>query len=62
LIIAIVSIGLMELIYGIEKQGNMRKMFSEKPIWVRWPLYYILVLFLIFFGEYNDHAFIYFQF
>lgn len=62
LIIAVLSIGLMELIYGIEKQDNMRKMFSEKRIWVRWPLYYILVLFLIFFGEYNDHAFIYFQF
>jgi alginate O-acetyltransferase complex protein AlgI len=62
LIIAVLSIGIMELFYGIEKQGNMRKMFSEKPIWVRWPLYYILVLFLIFFGEYNDRAFIYFQF
>jgi D-alanyl-lipoteichoic acid acyltransferase DltB (MBOAT superfamily) len=62
LLIAVLSIAIMELIYGIEKQSQMRQMFSEKPVWVRWPLYYLLILFLIFFGEYNDHAFIYFQF
>jgi D-alanyl-lipoteichoic acid acyltransferase DltB (MBOAT superfamily) len=48
LIIAVLSIGFMELVYGIEKQSNMRQMFSDKPVWVRWPLYYLLVLFLIF--------------
>lgn len=62
LIIAILSIGLMEVIYVIEKQKRMREMFLSKPIWVRWAIYYLLILFLIFFGEYNDHAFIYFQF
>jgi hypothetical protein len=62
LIVAVLSIGLMELVYGIEKQSKMRQLFSEKPVWVRWPLYYVLILFLICFGEYNDHAFIYFQF
>jgi hypothetical protein len=25
-------------------------------------MYYVIILFLIFFGEYNDQAFIYFQF
>jgi D-alanyl-lipoteichoic acid acyltransferase DltB (MBOAT superfamily) len=59
---ALMSIGLMEFIHKIEKQENMRHMFSGKAIWVRWPIYYALVLFLIFLGEYNDHAFIYFQF
>ena len=62
LIIAFVSIGLMEFIQLIEKQGKMRQMFSERPILARWAIYYVLILFLIFFGEYNDHAFIYFQF
>jgi D-alanyl-lipoteichoic acid acyltransferase DltB (MBOAT superfamily) len=59
---ALLSIGLMEFIHKIEKQENMRHMFSRKPIWVRWSIYYALVLFLIFFGEYNDHVFFYFQF
>ncbi len=59
---ALMSIGLMEWIHKIEKQDKMRHLFSERPIWVRWPLYYAMVLFLIFFGEYNDHVFFYFQF
>lgn len=62
LIIAVVSIGFMEFIHWIEKRGDMRQMFSDKPVWVRWTLYYVLVLFLIFFGVYYGHAFIYFQF
>jgi alginate O-acetyltransferase complex protein AlgI len=62
LIIAFISIGLMEFIQMIEKQSKMRQMFSERPILARWTIYYVLILFLIFFGEYNDHAFIYFQF
>lgn len=60
--IALISIGLMEVLQWIEPQRKMRQMFSEKPVLVRWTLYYVLMLFLIFFGEYNDHAFIYFQF
>jgi D-alanyl-lipoteichoic acid acyltransferase DltB (MBOAT superfamily) len=62
LIVALVSIGFMEFIQKIETRGGMRHLLSEKPIWIRWPLYYMLLLFLIFFGEYNDQAFIYFQF
>jgi len=62
LIVALVSVGFMECIQKIEKQENMRHLLSEKPIWIRWPIYFILLLFLIFFGEYNDQAFIYFQF
>ena len=61
-LLAFVSIGLMEFIQMIEKQENMREMFSEKPVLFRWVTYYVIILFLIFFGEYNDHAFIYFQF
>ena len=61
-IYALLSIGLMEWIHKIEKQDKMRHLFSERPIWVRWPLYFAMVLFLIFFGEYNDHVFFYFQF
>lgn len=62
LVIAFISIGFMEFIHAIERQINMRQMFSEKPAWIRWSLYYSLVIFIIFFGEYHDRAFIYFQF
>jgi alginate O-acetyltransferase complex protein AlgI len=62
LIIVFVSLGVMEFIQVLEKQAHMRQMFSGRSVVVRWSLYYVLVLFLIFFGEYNDHSFVYFQF
>ncbi len=62
LIFLLASIGLMELVEGVEPLRNMRRMFSERPVLFRWGMYYMIILFLILFGEYNDHAFIYFQF
>lgn len=62
LMVALVAIGFMEVIQKIETRGGMRHLLSEKTIWIRWPVYYVLLLFLIFFGVYNDQAFIYFQF
>jgi hypothetical protein len=59
---SLISIGLMELIEGIEPLQNMRQMFSNRRILFRWGMYYVVILFLIFLGEYNDQAFIYFQF
>jgi alginate O-acetyltransferase complex protein AlgI len=62
LIFALIPIGLMELVEGMEPQKNMRQMLSKRPILFRWAMYYLIILFLIFLGEYNDQAFIYFQF
>ena len=62
LIILLISIGLMELVEGVEPLRNMRQMFFGRPVLFRWVMYYVVILFLIFLGEYNDHAFIYFQF
>jgi len=46
----------------MEKNEVLRTMLSGKPVLLRWPIYYALILFIIFFGEYNDHVFFYFQF
>jgi alginate O-acetyltransferase complex protein AlgI len=62
LIFLAISMVVMELVEGIEPLRNMRQMFFNKPVLFRWAMYYLIILFLIFFGEYNDHAFIYFQF
>jgi len=62
LIFALIPIVIMELVERVEPLRNMRQMFSSKPILFRWAMYYLIILFLIFFGEYNDQAFIYFQF
>lgn len=62
LIIALIAIGIMELVQWAVPLEQMRRMFWNKPLYLRWAIYYLLLLFLIFFGEYQDHAFIYFQF
>lgn len=62
LIFALIPIVIMEVVERLEPLRNMRQMFSSKPILFRWAMYYLIILFLIFFGEYNDQAFIYFQF
>ncbi len=62
LITVLIAMGWMIFIEAIERLDEMRHLFSRRPIWVRWAIYYVCILFLIFFGEYNDQAFIYFQF
>lgn len=62
LITVLIAIGWMIFIEIFEKLDGMRHHFSRRPIWARWTFYYVCILFLIFFGEYNDQAFIYFQF
>ncbi len=62
LMTVLIAIGWMIFIEIIEKQEKMRHPFTAKPIWTRWTIYNVIILFLIFFGEYNDQAFIYFQF
>jgi len=62
LMIVLIAIAWMIFIEIAEKQEKMRHFFATRPILARWTIYYVLILFLIFFGEYNDQAFIYFQF
>lgn len=60
--IAFASIGLMELVQLIQEKRSIREIISTKPIWLRWSLYYILVLWIIIFGSFGSQEFIYFQF
>ncbi len=41
---------------------NFLENFSKKPYWVRWGVYYALVLAIIFYGVFSQSSFIYFQF
>jgi len=57
--IALLGLLFMELIQLIKPS---RQFLSEKPIWYRWAVYYILILGIFMFGEFNLTEFIYFQF
>jgi D-alanyl-lipoteichoic acid acyltransferase DltB (MBOAT superfamily) len=61
-LIAILSILFMEYIHLIQRHSRIRAMLSTKPKWLRWSLYYLIVLSIIFFGVFNKSQFIYFQF
>lgn len=63
LIIAFGLIGLMEIIHLIQRKGSIRQMISEKPLIVRWLVYYAAIFGIIFLGVIDSpFEFIYFQF
>jgi D-alanyl-lipoteichoic acid acyltransferase DltB (MBOAT superfamily) len=52
-------VGVIDL---IAKRGDIISMLSAKPVWIRWPVYYCIVLAIGFAGKSNGQQFIYFQF
>ena len=58
------SVGLVSFLmlcdWGIEK-GYLLK-FNSQPIFVRWSVYYLLILVILLFGVFETNSFIYFQF
>lgn len=62
LIIAVIAIWLMEFVHLIQREGSVRQIVAARPIWVRWPVYYALVLIILMFGKFGVKEFIYFQF
>lgn len=60
--IALGAIGFMELVHLWERKGDMRHFLTNRPVLVRWTVYYGLVLAIIFTGIFNKNEFIYFQF
>ena len=61
-IIGLASIGVLILVECGTGRGASWRWFSEKPIWVRWPVYYSIILSILLFGNFGSKQFIYFQF
>jgi len=61
-LVSILSILFMELIHFRQRHSNMRHMLSEQPAWLRWSIYYVIILLIILFGVSENNNFIYFQF
>jgi alginate O-acetyltransferase complex protein AlgI len=61
-IVSLLSIVILLLIQLMERGVNIIDWFSEKPIWVRWPVYYSIILSILLFGNFGSKQFIYFQF
>ena len=44
------------------KKGGIVKIVSSKPLFLRWGLYFLLVVLILVFGEFGETKFLYFQF
>jgi D-alanyl-lipoteichoic acid acyltransferase DltB (MBOAT superfamily) len=62
ILLAVLSILFMECVHLLQRSGSIRNLVSEKPIWVRWSIYYLIIIVIILLGVLGDTDFIYFQF
>jgi len=62
LAVAILSIAFMESVHLLQRHRRIRHMLAEKPLWLRWSVYYALIFGILFFGVFERQQFIYFQF
>jgi D-alanyl-lipoteichoic acid acyltransferase DltB (MBOAT superfamily) len=62
LVVSLISIGILLSVHLMEQHGNVIGRFSEKPVWVRWPVYYFFLVAILLFGNFGSKQFIYFQF
>lgn len=58
----IAAILILEGVHLIQRHHSIRHMLSDKPIWLRWGLYYLLIFLIVFMGKFEHQVFIYFQF
>jgi len=52
----------LEVAQTLKQRGLLKRLLHEKPVIVRWSLYYCLLLAIIFLGVFENRQFIYFQF
>jgi hypothetical protein len=57
--IAIIILGIHHL---MQRKQTVRARLNAKPIWIRWAVYYGLVISILVFGYMKPSEFIYFQF
>jgi alginate O-acetyltransferase complex protein AlgI len=62
LVLAFTLIMVMETIHLLQRRGSIRQFISQKPICIRWPVYYAATFGTLLLGKYGVQEFIYFQF
>lgn len=55
-------IGFMELVHLIQEHKGIRSFLDNKPTYIRWGIYIIIILSILLLGVFNNTEFIYFQF
>lgn len=60
--LSILLILFLELVQYLQIKTNFVQNLSQKPVYIRWAAYYILLILIVVFGEFSHRQFIYFQF
>ncbi len=61
-IFTVLAVGVMMAVHGIQPQNRIKRMFSERPLLIRWVLYILLVLAVLNLGVVKEVPFIYAEF
>jgi alginate O-acetyltransferase complex protein AlgI len=62
IIIIVLSLFFLWFVHRLEAHVNMRYMLVKKPLWLRWPLYYFMLIAVLLLSAPDTQKFIYFQF
>lgn len=62
LIIVSAAIILMEMVHFMQRHNQIKAFFTTKPAWIRWGVYFMLIVWILLFGLFENVQFIYFQF
>jgi len=57
-----ISLLIGEVIYLLETNIKSKTLLSYRPIWIRWPIYYSIIIILLLFGIFEKTPFYYIQF
>ena len=60
--IGVLAILFLEAVHWMQRRGNLISTLSERPLLIRWALYYGCIATILIFGEFGGQAFVYFQF
>lgn len=61
-LIVFISIIFMEIIQFYQGNEKIYQIMADKPTWLRWTFYYLLIIGILMFGVFQQSKFIYFQF
>ena len=62
LVLSLFLIVLLETVHYIQSKNNITELFLQKPIYVRWAVYYGVIIATYYLGLHESRQFIYFQF
>jgi D-alanyl-lipoteichoic acid acyltransferase DltB (MBOAT superfamily) len=62
LVFSVFLIAFLEAVHYIQIKTNLAEKFNQKPTYIRWAVYYVAILAIIFLGVFENRQFIYFQF